>query len=62
MRLITEMMALTLQGALLSIHAPKYVSEAFCLSRLGGRYTGSFGTLPNSCDLENIIERAYKAS
>jgi len=62
MRRIAEMMALTLQGTLLSIHAPKYVSEAFCLSRLGGRYTGSFGTLPDSCDLENIIARAYNVS
>ena len=62
MRRIAEMMALTLQGTLLSIHAPKYVSEAFCLSRLGGRYTGSFGTLPDSCDLVNIIARAYNVS
>ena len=35
-----------------------FVSEAFCQSRLGSYYLGSFGTLPSSCDFDKIIERA----
>jgi putative acyl-CoA dehydrogenase len=58
MRFVTERMALTLQGALLTNHAPQFVSEAFCQSRLGSYYLGSFGTLPSSCDFDKIIERA----
>jgi putative acyl-CoA dehydrogenase len=58
MRMVTEMMALTLQGALLTRFAPAPVAEAFCASRLGRRYRGAFGTLPAGCDLDAIIERA----
>lgn len=58
MRLFTEMMALTLQGALLTSHAPSAVAEAFCASRLAPRYRGAFGTLPKGCDLDAIIGRA----
>ena len=58
MRHITEMMALTLQGALLVQHSPSAVAEAFCASRLAPRYRGAFGTLPQGCDLDRIIERA----
>ena len=58
MRMVTEMMALTLQGALLTRQAPAAVAEAFCASRLAPRYRGAFGTLPASCDLDAILERA----
>jgi putative acyl-CoA dehydrogenase len=58
MRMITEMMALTLQGALLVQHAPAPVANAFCASRLAPRYRGAFGTLPRGCDLDAIIARA----
>jgi len=34
---ITEMMAITQQGALLVQHGPAAVSDAFCASRLGAR-------------------------
>ena len=52
MRIVTELIALTLQGALLTHHAPSAVAEAFCASRLGPAWRGSFGTLPKGTDLE----------
>ncbi len=58
MRIVTEMMALTIQGSLLVRHAPSFVAEAFCRSRLAPRYRGAFGTLPAGCDLNAIIDRA----
>jgi putative acyl-CoA dehydrogenase len=58
MRVITEMMALTLQGALLTRHGLSAVADAFCASRLGARYRGAFGTLPRGCDIDAIINRA----
>lgn len=58
MRMITEMMALTLQGALLTQHGPSAIADAFCASRLAPRYRGAFGTLPNGTDLNAIISRA----
>jgi putative acyl-CoA dehydrogenase len=58
MRMVTEMMALSLQGALLTRHAPGEVAEAFCASRLAPRYRGAFGTLPLGLDLDSIISRA----
>ena len=62
MRIVTEMMALTLQGALLTRHAPAAVAEAYCASRLAPRYRGAFGTLPKDCNLDDIIERALPAN
>ena len=61
MRMITEMMALCLQGALLTQHAPAAVAEAFCASRLAPRYRGAYGTLPEGCDLLAVIDRAMPA-
>lgn len=58
MRTVTEMLSLTLQGALLTQHAPAEVAEAFCASRLAPQYRGAFGTLPDGCDLETLINRA----
>ncbi|MCP5072606.1 MAG: DNA alkylation response protein [Rhodobacteraceae bacterium] len=60
MRMVTELMALTLQGALLTQHGPAEVAEAFCASRLAPRYRGAFGTLPNGLDLDAIIGRAVR--
>ena len=62
MRIITELMALTLQGALLTQHAPAAVAEAFCATRLGSRTSGTFGTLPGSSDFDSIISRAIPGS
>lgn len=61
MRMITEMMALTWQGALLTAHAPACVAEAFCASRLAPRYRGAFGTLPTGCDQQAILQRAGRS-
>lgn len=58
MRMVTEMMALTLQGALLTCHGDSAVADAFCASRLAPRYRGAFGTLPKGLDLDAIISRA----
>jgi putative acyl-CoA dehydrogenase len=58
MRMVTEMMALTLQGVLLTRHGDSAVAEAFCASRLAPRYRGAFGTLPKGLDLDAIISRA----
>ena len=61
MRIVTELMALTLQGALLTRHAPSAVAEAFCATRLGPRYRGAFGTLPDGTEVDAIIARAMPA-
>ena len=58
MRMVTEMMALTLQGALLTCHGDSVVADAFCASRLAPSYRGAFGTLPKGLDLDAIISRA----
>ncbi|MCP5083520.1 MAG: DNA alkylation response protein [Alphaproteobacteria bacterium] len=58
---ITELMATTLQAALLVQHAPEPVADAFCVSRLGPRPSGAYGTLPAGTDFDTIIERAVPA-
>ena len=58
MRMVTEMMALTLQAALLTRHGDSPVADAFCASRLAPRYRGAFGTLPKGLDLDAIISSA----
>lgn len=59
---ITEIMAITLQGAMLVQHAPDAVADAFCASRLGSRWTGTYGALPVGVDFDAIIERANPAN
>ena len=56
-RAITEMLALTLQGAILVQHAPAAVADAFCASRLGGRWSGAYGAMPAGVDFDAIVER-----
>ena len=58
MRAITELMALTVQGALLTGQGDPDVAEAFCATRLGPRWRGSFGVLPAGVNLDAIVERA----
>jgi putative acyl-CoA dehydrogenase len=57
-RRVTEMMALALQGSLLVRQSPNAVSDAFCASRLGDRWSGAYGTLPKDSDFDGIIMRA----
>ncbi|MGB9151174.1 MAG: isovaleryl-CoA dehydrogenase [Burkholderiales bacterium] len=60
-RKLTEMLCLSLQGALLVRFAPGYVSSAFCASRLGKNFAGAFGALAPSCDFGALIARATPA-
>jgi putative acyl-CoA dehydrogenase len=57
-RRTVEMMALTLQGALLVQHAPAAVADAFCTTRLAGNWGQAFGTMPSGLALDDIIARA----
>lgn len=61
-RALTERMAVLLQASLLIRHSPPAVSDAFCASRLGTRWTGAYGTLPAGLDFDAIIERAVPGS
>jgi putative acyl-CoA dehydrogenase len=56
---LVDRMALAIQAALLLQHAPGYVADAFCASRLGvaGGHR-NYGTLPRGVDCSAIIERA----
>jgi putative acyl-CoA dehydrogenase len=61
-RRLVERLALALQASLLVRHAPSYVSDAFCASRLAGDWGFAFGTLPRGLDLRAIIDRAAPAT
>jgi putative acyl-CoA dehydrogenase len=60
-RRVVENLALALQGALLVRHAPSFVADAFCASRLAGERGFEYGTLPSGVDFERIVERASPA-
>ncbi len=57
-RRLAQDVALAVQGSLLRRHAPDFVFDAFCRSRLGGNGPQIFGTLPSGVAMEAIIERA----
>ncbi len=57
-RRVVEKLALALQGALMARHAPPFVADAFCASRLAGERGWEYGTLPSGVDFDRIIERA----
>jgi putative acyl-CoA dehydrogenase len=56
-RRLAGQMAACLQGSLLVRFGPPEVADAFCASRLGTSYGGTFGTLAGG-DLAAIVERA----
>jgi putative acyl-CoA dehydrogenase len=57
-RRLAGQMAACLQGALLVRHAPAPVADAFCSSRFGTSYGGTFGMLQvGSESLREIVER-----
>ncbi len=60
-RRITESMALVLQGALMTRHAPAELADAFCASRLGDDTGRAYGTLPSSVPYDKIVGRAWPA-
>jgi len=58
-RRLAGRMATCLQGALLVRFAPTEVADAYCGSRLGTSYDGTYGTLTSpTADLRAIMERA----
>jgi putative acyl-CoA dehydrogenase len=57
-RRLAQDVALAVQATLLCRHAPDFVFDAFCASRLEGRGAAVFGTLPADADLGAIIRRA----
>jgi putative acyl-CoA dehydrogenase len=64
-RKIVETMALALQASLLLRHAPAFVADAFCQSRLATGHGLALGTLPAHLDHRALIARAavpYEAS
>lgn len=57
-RRLTQDIALAMQASLLARHAPRFVSDAFVAARLGGDWTGAFGTLAPDTPFDQLIERA----
>ncbi|MDN5896877.1 MAG: acyl-CoA dehydrogenase family protein, partial [Nocardioides sp.] len=56
-RRLAGQMAACLQGSLLVRFAPPEVADAFCASRLGTSFNGTFGTLEGA-DFGGIVDRA----
>ena len=57
-RRLARDVALAVQATLLHRHAPPFVFETFCRSRLGDRGYSVFGALPVDAPFDAIIERA----
>ena len=57
-RRLAQDVALAVQAALLRQHAPDFVFEAFCRSRLGGDWGQAFGTLGAATAFDALIARA----
>jgi putative acyl-CoA dehydrogenase len=55
---VVDRMALALQASLLVRHAPAFVSDAFCRSRLEQRGQHNYGSLPRGVDCAALIGRA----
>ncbi len=60
-RRLTQDLALAVQASLLARHAPDFVFESFCASRLEAGLGGAFGTLPSGAPVDALIERAMPA-
>lgn len=56
---LVDRMALALQASLLVRHAPDYVADAFCASRLESVGHHNYGTMPRGVDCRAIIKRAW---
>jgi putative acyl-CoA dehydrogenase len=61
-RFVAQEITLTLQAALLVRCAPDYIYNAFCVSRLGGEWGLSYGTLKENIYFEDIIARNYRTN
>lgn len=60
-RYFADHMAIALQAALLLQHAPAYIADAFCASRLTAHTSANYGCLPTGLDPRAIIKRALSA-
>lgn len=58
-RRLTQDLVLGVQASLLLRHAPSFVAEAFCQSRLAHDWGYTFGTLGPRVNLREILERAW---
>jgi putative acyl-CoA dehydrogenase len=57
-RRLAQDVALAVQASLLARHAPSFVVEAFCASRIAREAPAAFGTLPAGAPLDALVERA----
>jgi putative acyl-CoA dehydrogenase len=57
-RSVVERLVLATAASILVRFAPHAVADAFCASRLEGRWSGALGTLPAGADTAAIIRRA----
>jgi len=57
-RAVVDRMALAMQASLLVRHAPAFIADAFCASRLAGTGQHNFGALDRKADCAAIIARA----
>ncbi len=58
-RRLAQDIALAVQASRLHRHAPPFVFDAFCASRLSPAWGGAFGTLGASTDFHAILARAH---
>ncbi len=57
-RRLAQDIALAVQAALLCQHAPSFVFDAFCRSRLAADWGHAFGTLPANAEFDALLARA----
>jgi putative acyl-CoA dehydrogenase len=55
---IVDRMALAMQASLLARHAPGFVTDTFCRSRLEQKGHHNYGSLPRGADVAAIVARA----
>jgi putative acyl-CoA dehydrogenase len=58
-RRLCELMALSLQGALLLQYAPNEIADCFCNTRLNKDWGYTYGTLPKGVSIDKILNRAW---
>jgi len=57
-RRLTELLAISLQAALLIQFSPNEIADSFCSSRLNKDWGYTYGTLPKGVDINKILDRA----
>jgi putative acyl-CoA dehydrogenase len=57
-RRLAQDIALAVQAALLCQHAPSFVFDAFCRTRLAADWGHAFGTLPANAEFDALLARA----